>query len=818
MTYTQKLTALPFIILLFLLASPVFTAAQVFVKPDAQGANNGTSWANAYTNLDSAINKTGAGEIWVAAGTYKPSVNFPYNSYPTFTITKNIALYGGFKGNETSRNQRNIETNLTILSGDVGVAGYDTDNTPKVLAIIGSGIDSTCIIDGFTIKKAWYTNAVGSYPHAAVHIQTNGEPVIRNCTIKDNLGFYGGGIYVRLARPLIYNNLITNNAAYEGAGIYLDDAASAKVIGNRIINNKCLGGYTHLAGGAIQVKAYCAPYIYGNLIDNNQSGNCGGGISVESNYSAVISNNIISNNTSAQGGGIYIDYTTTHLINNLIIGNKASERGGGLYVNYSAASRSVNNTIVSNSSDLYGGAVYLADGNMTFTNTIIYNNPTKFDQPFQCINMNRGDWYPRLEYCNVENGKQGIGFNIPDKLDAIWGSRNIAVSPGFIDAERADYRLRPQSACIDAGRPDTTGLWLPEKDIAGAKRFLASKVDMGCYEYDSHSTNTDSLIITPNTINVAGRSDSTFYVSIRSNMDWSITSTPDWVITDKTSGSGWDTLKVTTKINPSFSEARTGSIFFSQPGIAPAIPVKINQSGAAYLLTSPDTIYINNHINDTASFNVFSNLYWYFTEYPAWLSFNSVFPTGNATIVAKATVNNASGSKRIGQVTMTSYVSPAFIKRVVVVIQLPGTYALCQNGSDSISAGLNGTSYQWQVDTGAGFMNIADNNFYKGTNSQWLKLVNIPSSFNEYKYRCVAGSLVSDIYVLNIRNVWAGSASNQWTDPLNWSCGQVPDANTNVVITSGNIVVNADATIRTLNLSSSATVTVAAGVHLNILK
>jgi hypothetical protein len=404
------------IMLTFLLFPPSYVTGQVFVKSDAQGANNGTSWTNAFTNLDSAIRKTSSGQIWVAAGTYTPSVNLLYYNYPAFNLNKNIALYGGFKGDETSLSNRNIDSNPTILSGDIGVAGNDLDNTPTVIAITGSKIDSTCILDGFIITKAYYSNSWGaSYGNAAVYIFTdiydNGTPIVRNCTIRENFGFYGAGIYVRSAKPWINNNLITNNLAYRGAGINLDYSGNATVTGNRITYNKCSGYSSRLTGGGIQINAYCAPTIYGNLIDNNHAGTYGGGISVESNYSAIIKNNIISNNTSQDGAGVYVDFTATDLINNLIIGNKATGNGGGFYVNYSYASRSVNNTIVANSSGNSGGAVFLEDGNMKFTNTIIYNNPTKDNKPFTCYNPNRRDWFPQISNCNIENGQQGIGLS-----------------------------------------------------------------------------------------------------------------------------------------------------------------------------------------------------------------------------------------------------------------------------------------------------------------------------------------------------------------------------------------------------------------------
>ena len=43
----------------------------LYVKADAVGADNGTSWADAYSDLQEALAVAAPGnDIWVAAGTY----------------------------------------------------------------------------------------------------------------------------------------------------------------------------------------------------------------------------------------------------------------------------------------------------------------------------------------------------------------------------------------------------------------------------------------------------------------------------------------------------------------------------------------------------------------------------------------------------------------------------------------------------------------------------------------------------------------------------------------------------------------------------
>ena len=89
---------------------------------------DGTSWATAYTTLQSALNDAADDDrVWVAQGIYYPVVPAdPGNvtlteQQSTYLITKNIKLFGGFVGNEASLGERDVNTNVTILSGDIGL-------------------------------------------------------------------------------------------------------------------------------------------------------------------------------------------------------------------------------------------------------------------------------------------------------------------------------------------------------------------------------------------------------------------------------------------------------------------------------------------------------------------------------------------------------------------------------------------------------------------------------------------------------------------------------------------------------------------------
>jgi len=129
---------------------PALVSAQqiIYVKYDAIGDNNGISWQNAFTQLQPALQNAQYGDqIWVAAGTYLPTVGTDRNS--TFFLPKGVSLWGGFSGIESTILQRNISINLTVLSGDIGISGAYHDNVYHVVSILGG--DYLTIIDGFSI-------------------------------------------------------------------------------------------------------------------------------------------------------------------------------------------------------------------------------------------------------------------------------------------------------------------------------------------------------------------------------------------------------------------------------------------------------------------------------------------------------------------------------------------------------------------------------------------------------------------------------------------------------------------------------------------
>jgi uncharacterized repeat protein (TIGR01451 family) len=186
----------------------------IYVDRSATGSNTGTSWQDAYTNLQTALAAAyPCDQIWVADGTYTPS------DPNTFEVGNAVAVYGGFAGSESHRYERNWLENQTILSGE------GTNNVWYVVTLRDGTGALPSAVDGFKIAGG---------VKAGVRC-SEGSPLVQHNRITNN----GYGVLVQdNVSPAIRNNWIYGNAE----GIRLDGAGSDTVIrNNTIVYNSGVG-------------------------------------------------------------------------------------------------------------------------------------------------------------------------------------------------------------------------------------------------------------------------------------------------------------------------------------------------------------------------------------------------------------------------------------------------------------------------------------------------------------------------------------------------------------------------------------------------
>src|SRR5690606_14333708 len=183
---------------------------RLYVDGDASGANNGSSWSDAFTTLQDALRLAYEGsEIWVAAGIYTPGAS-PSDS---FHIPPGVSLYGGFAGTEDELEERDWEASPTVLSGDIdgndkvdgrGVvtdtANIKGDNAYHVVWLDGSTTSSTRL-DGVIITAGQADSDFPNDVGGGLYCRGTGDgnvcsPTLTNVAFAGNSAArYGGAMY-----------------------------------------------------------------------------------------------------------------------------------------------------------------------------------------------------------------------------------------------------------------------------------------------------------------------------------------------------------------------------------------------------------------------------------------------------------------------------------------------------------------------------------------------------------------------------------------------------------------------------------------------
>jgi hypothetical protein len=141
----------------------------------------------------------------------------------------------------------------------------------------------------------------------------------------------------------------------------------------------------------------------------------------------------------------------------------------------------------------------------------------------------------------------------------------------------------------------------------------------------------------------------------------------------------------------------------------------------------------------------------------------------------------------------------------------------CDNAVRTITSVETGSTYQWQVNAGSGYTNIADDTIYSGATTGVLTITNPPSYWYGRKYRCVVNGTPSIYFtVLQFQNTWTGAVNTAWENPQNWSCGKVPDSYTDVIIYNGTVIISSAVIINTLRLNPGVNLTVSTGNSLTV--
>ncbi len=280
----------------------------VYVNLNATGSDDGTSWPNAFTSLQTAVAAATSGdEIWVAAGTYLPTATADRTI--SFAMKNGVGIYGGFDGTETLRTQRDPALNVTILSGDIGTPANAADNSYHVVTTDGT-VTLSAALDGFSITGG----------------QANGpDPHIR-----------GGGMWMNGGSPTLANlKFVSNFASTAGGGLRVSSGSASMTNCSFLSNSVAFGGTGGGLSQEVGAGASCTNCVFrSNSISGAVVGS--GGISSGGGLSLV--NTIVAQNSPS---GMHLSNDNHSLENCTIAYNTAY--GIGLF---GSNSNAMTNTIV----------------------------------------------------------------------------------------------------------------------------------------------------------------------------------------------------------------------------------------------------------------------------------------------------------------------------------------------------------------------------------------------------------------------------------------------------------------------------------------
>ncbi len=500
--------------------SPIISATDetkggvIYVDQDAIGAGNGTTWADAYTDIEPALQVAQLGdEIWVAAGVYIPSnqtdPSFVYSK--TFLLPNGVSIYGGFAGTETLREQRDWNANPTILSGDIDENDENSDGNfisehPSHLNGINAGhvvtannLTATAVMDGFIITGGMASMLIigegGGYlgEGGGVWIYKSSDIHLNNMQFYGNAAIRGGAVYAYYhSNVTIDNSIFKFNYGGEGPAIQINKDSQLNLTNSKLQNN--IGSDS---GGAIYVFDYGSANIQNSLFENNgqvpgvsNPSLSGGAIMMYFDCQATIDRSDFLNNSAPHTGGIYLlEYNHLTLTNSRLQGNDAYETHGGALYLFSSDVNMVNVLITGNHTALAGGAIRsFANGgddkNLIYIiNSTITGNLSDISRYSNGMALTATE-VTLLNSIMIDYYDLGLESKFTKQDSYTFGDPLFRdpLDSSFAPTSDGDYRLLPGSPAINTGNNNHIPPGF-DVDLAGGLRIQDDVVDMGAYEY-----------------------------------------------------------------------------------------------------------------------------------------------------------------------------------------------------------------------------------------------------------------------------------------------------------------------------------------------
>lgn len=206
-------------------------------------------------------------------------------------------------------------------------------------AILIRDSTGTVDIEGFTVTG-------GQDPTGSGNLFQRATVNLKDCVIEGNYGYQGGGLQLFDANSTIENSTVRANVASKAAGgIAVVRGSNATIVNSAIIDNVAGAVDSIASGGGIQI-GNSGVVIRRSTVSGNYAKFCGGGIfaigefadpfgmtSLTIEDSSILENEVIHDVGApvGAGGGICIEANAiAYVTDSIIADNVASGRGGGL--------------------------------------------------------------------------------------------------------------------------------------------------------------------------------------------------------------------------------------------------------------------------------------------------------------------------------------------------------------------------------------------------------------------------------------------------------------------------------------------------------
>ncbi len=461
----------------------------IYVKAGSEGS--GLSWDDALGEINQAVtlaSTTGKKhQIWVAKGTYIGDTSL----VSAISLSAGVSLYGGFAGTESSLDERNTKTNVSIIDGKYKrrciIQNYDFADS---LAIV---------VDGFTIQNGYLSN--------------------------------NSGVNAKTKKNSTFNNCVFRNARVGNESVYAEKTTftNCKFTENAIQDLEIYDGVVDSCTFSDNTTTQSNKVIYMKRTKMSNSQICG----VSNSYGIVdaIENSIISdckimNNKADYYNIVYL--SDSKLENSLVCGNEIKSTSYSI-ISADYTSFITNSTVAHNKTRNRSAISYNYSSSKkyaTITNSIIYGNKVTDDVRPQVVVSD----YVKVKYCASDGDLTGEhNIKLATSNSGSDASKNYVC---FINVAGGDYRLHATSSCIDKG---LDSVMTSKTDINGGARIYGKAIDLGAIEYDGEYVQMldYSQVVCYDRTSLEATFDSTI-----SKIDWKIDYAGNVTGYETTSGTG----------------------------------------------------------------------------------------------------------------------------------------------------------------------------------------------------------------------------------------------------------------------------------------